>query len=383
MNKNSIYEILTPTGFQSFDGIIKKQNATIRIEFSDKTDIVVTKNHRFITNDKEIIAGDVVIGAKLYQKEVVSITENGICDVYDPINVSNGNLYLSNGVVSHNCEFLGSSATLISGAKLQQLPSIPPMARLIPNSETLLQYYPPHTEHSYVMTVDVSRGVDLDYSTFTVIDISTMPYQVVCTFRDNSISTLVYPEVIYKIAKQYNDAFLLIEINDLGQQVADTLFYDFEYENVYMSKRDDIKEGGRGAVPGCRTSKRSKAIGCDMLKGLIENDKLMVNNAEIISELTTFVRIGASYKAEHGRHDDFAMCLVLFGYLTSQPVFQELFDFSLREKFFERQIKEVDDQVLPFGYLDRGESPEIHHEKTMFGNHWVENLDETWEAVFR
>lgn len=291
------------------------------------------------------------------------------------------------GEVKYNQEiltqFIGSSATLISGAKLQALPSIPPLMRLLPNSDSLLQYHPVQSGHSYVMTVDVSRGSDLDYSTFTVIDISVMPYEVACIYRNNSISTLVYPEIIYKIANLYNQAFVLVETNDLGQQVADALFYDFEYENVYMSHSDNIKEGGVKTKPGFRTTKKTKAIGCDMLKGLVENDKLMVNDAETISELTTFIRVGTSYKADEGKHDDLVMCLVMFGYLTSQPVFQELFDFSLREKFFEQQIKEVDDQMLPLGFFERGGGEEVVQPASRFIGGWQENKDESWDALWR
>lgn len=280
------------------------------------------------------------------------------------------------------CSFVGSSTTLIEGSKLQSLPVANPIERLLYNSDTLLQYTKPVKQHSYVMTVDVSRGADLDYSTFTIIDISTMPYEVVCVFRDNTISTQVYPELIYKMASVYNNAFVLIESNDLGQQVADTLFYDLEYENVYMSKLDKIKEGGDGnSKPGVRTTKKTKAIGCDAIKNIIENDKLLINDAEIISELTTFIRVGASYKADQGKHDDLAMCLVMFGYLTSQPVFQDLFDFSLREKFLERQIKDLDDQMLPIGFYDRGE---VSSSGQDFGfGHWEENTDESWDALFR
>ena len=149
-----------------------------------------------------------------------------------------------------------------------------------------------------------------------------------------------------------------------------------------MSKLDKIKEGGDGnSKPGVRTTKKTKAIGCDAIKNIIENDKLLINDAEIISELTTFIRVGASYKADQGKHDDLAMCLVMFGYLTSQPVFQDLFDFSLREKFLERQIKDLDDQMLPVGFYERGE---VSSPGQDFGfGHWEENTDESWDALFR
>lgn len=278
------------------------------------------------------------------------------------------------------CEFVGSSNTLISGRKISELVRLQPMSRLLPNTDTLLQYFPPHSNHSYIITVDVSRGADLDYSTFTVIDISSMPYQVVCVYRDNKISTQVYPEIIYNVARMYNMAFVLIEINDLGQQVADTLFYDLEYENVYMSTKDAIKEGGDSrSTPGVRTTVSTKARGCDALKGLVENDKLMVNDSEIISELSTFNRHGKTYKADNGKHDDLAMCLVMFGFLTTQPVFKELFDFSLREKFFERQIREVEEQMLPIGYLDRGDAP-LSTSDSWLDVGFEENTTEFWAA---
>jgi len=278
--------------------------------------------------------------------------------------------------------FVGSSATLINGAKLSALPTKTPLDRPDNTDQCITQYAAPIEGHSYVMTVDTSRGADLDYSAFAVIDISTVPYSLACTYRNNAVSTLVYPEIVYKMASIYNQAFVLIETNDLGQQVADILFYDLEYENVYMSRQEAIKEGGDGKTkPGFRTSKKTKAIGCDMLKGLVENDQLEINDSYTISELTTFIRIGASYKADVGKHDDMVMCLVMFGYLTSQPVFQELFDFSLRNKLFARQIKEVDDQSLPLGFFERGE---VNQPAAQSGiTFWEENTDELWEALFR
>lgn len=275
------------------------------------------------------------------------------------------------------CQFLGSSNTLVSGETLGRLASKQPTYP-VPNNHSILQYEAPIKQHFYVMCVDTSRGKGLDYSTFQIIDISQLPYKVVCTYRDNNISTLVFPEVIYRMGELYNDAFVLIETNDLGQQVADILFYDLEYENVYMSASEDIKEGGgRGASPGLRTTKRTKSIGCDMLKSLIENDTLVVNDAETISEFTTFIRVGASYKAEDGKHDDLVMPLVMFAYLTTQPVFKDLFDFSLRERFFAAQLQEIEDQMLPIGYVNRGD--DFVPEPAYTGRGWVEGNDDTFQ----
>lgn len=271
------------------------------------------------------------------------------------------------------CQFLGSSDSLLSGEALGKLASKQP-THLLPNN-TLRQYYEPVKNHSYVMLVDTARGKGLDYSAFHVIDISTLPYQIACSYRDNNISTLVFPEVIYRIGEMYNNAFVLIETNDLGQQVADILFYDLEYENVYMSSQDNIKEGGDSKYsPGLRTTKKTKAVGCDMLKNLIENDKLEVNDAETISEFTTFIRVGSTYKAEEGKHDDLVMCLVMFAYLTTQPVFKDLFDFSLREQFFASQLLEIENQMLPLGFVDRGEPAVEVGQYT--GNGWVVGNDD-------
>lgn len=274
-------------------------------------------------------------------------------------------------------EFLGSSNTLISGRKLAALPRAVGNS-LIPNTDSLIQYRKPVDKHSYVMCVDTSRGRMLDYSAFTMIDITTFPYSVVCRFRDNKISTLVYPEVLLKMAILYNDAFVLIESNDLGQQVADILFHDLEYENVYMSRSDSISEGGgSGTTPGLRTTKKSKSVGCDMLRDLIENDKLEVNDSDTIDELTTFTRQGNTYKADEGKHDDLVMTLVLFAYLTTQPVFKDLFDFSLRDKLFAAQIAEIEDQMLPIGFLDRGDV--IETTPSYNGRGWVETSDDTFQ----
>lgn len=272
-------------------------------------------------------------------------------------------------------EFLGASATLISGSKLNKLKPIQ-STELIPNK--LYQYFSPIKDHSYVMLVDTSRGKGLDYSAFVIVDISEFPYQVVCVFRDNTISTLVYPEIINRLAIQYNEAFVLIETNDLGQQVADTLRYDLEYENVYMSTQEEIREGGNPKYsPGCRTTKKTKSIGCNMLKDLIENSKLLVNDIEIITELSSFIRVGASYRADDGKHDDLVMCLVMFAYLTTQSVFKNLFDFNLRQQFFAEQLQDLDDQMLPLGFVSRGDDDWLNPTtSTTNGIAYQENKDQ-------
>lgn len=278
-------------------------------------------------------------------------------------------------------DFQGSSASLIDGVKVSQLPT-KIGKEIFPN---YTEYDSPKRDEfgkvtgSYIITVDTSRGVDLDYSAFVVIDINQMPYKVVAKYSDNSISPLMYPEVIFKVATRYNNAFVLIETNDLGQQVADILFYDLEYENVYMSIKDKIKEGGGNKkTPGIRTTKRTKSIGCSQLKTLIESDHLEVNDIDIISELSTFIRKGTSYAADDGKHDDLVICLVMFAYLTQENVFKELFDFSLRQEFIKKQIQEFDDYTTPIGFVDRGDISV--KESSLLGDYrldsWVESDEE-------
>jgi hypothetical protein len=367
-------EILTPSGFQPFDGVFRKYAQTIKIVLSDNSSIRCTLDHKFFYKNNWIIAGSLKPNIKITQKlSVVSIAMDTIDYVYDPVNVSNGNQYFSNNIVSHNCDWLGSSNSLLSGDTLRSLSRGIPKS-LLPDN-TLLQYQEPIKEHSYILLADTARGKGLDYSTFHIIDISVMPYKIVCTYRNNQISTLVFPEVIFRIGSMYNNAFVLIETNDLGQQVADILFYDLEYENVYMSVKDDIKEGGSGrsSSPGLYTSKRTKAIGCDMLKSLVEGDKLEINDAETIGEFTTFIRVGNTYKAEEGKHDDLIMPLVMFGYLTTQPVFKDLFDFSLREKFFAKQLQELEDQMMPLGWVSDDVDTNVQYH-----DGWVEASDDSF-----
>lgn len=258
------------------------------------------------------------------------------------------------GEVKYNqeilCTFLGSSNTLIRGERLSAL-TYTTYNELLPNFR---QFEAPIKGHQYVILVDTSRGSDLDKSAFVVIDISVSPYNVVATYYDASISTLVYPELIFRTAIQYNDAFVLVETNDLGQEVANILYYDLEYENLYMSSKDEIKEGGgKSYLPGCKTTKRTKSIGCNMLKNMVETEQLVLNDERIITEATTFVRVGTSYKAEDGKHDDLMMCLVMFGFLASTPIFQELFTFSLRKKLASDQLSRLEEQMLPVGFLNR------------------------------
>lgn len=254
-----------------------------------------------------------------------------------------------------DAEFIGSSNTLISGSKLKSVPIIRP---ILSNSTTSI-YFKPIPGNSYVAVVDTSRGTGGDYSAFVMIDITTIPYKVVLKYRNNTISSMLYPGVIHRIAMEYNNATLFIETNDIGEAVANAIYYDLEYENVIFSNNGIIVVwGGKNSLPGVRTTTKTKRIGCDNIKQLIEKDMLIINDAEILMELSNFVVKGSSYAADTG-HDDLAMCLVMFGYMTSSVKFEELTDISVRARIIEERQAEEDALALPVGFFSNGLEEDI------------------------
>ena len=246
-------------------------------------------------------------------------------------------------------EFQGSSYTLVDGTKLANLPISQP----IHETDQLEVFAPPEKDHSYVMTVDVSRGRHLDYSAFTVFDVTEMPYKVVATFKDNTISTLEYPHLVYNTARQYNNAFVLIEVNDLGEEVSNTIWYEYEYENLYFTDKDQLTEA-RG-YPGVRTTKKVKSVGCSVLKELIEKDQLIVNSHKIIEELGVFVLKRNSYAADDTSiNDDLCTTLWLFAWLTKQDIFQETTNNNLRKTLADKKNAYIDSTMTPYGFYDNG-----------------------------
>ena len=250
------------------------------------------------------------------------------------------------------CQFLGSSGTLIEGSKLKSLVWKEPLAE----AEGIKILEERKDDHTYVCVVDVSRGKGLDYSAFQIIDVTSMPYKQVCVYRDNMITPIDYAEIIYRTTKQYNDAYTLIEINDIGEQVSEILHYEFEVETLMHTESAGragkrISGGfGKSTDKGIRTTKSVKSIGCNMLKMLIEQDQILINDYDTIRELSTFSRRGNSYEAESGNHDDLVMCLVLFGWLSDQTFFREITDINTMNKLKQRNEDEMLESLLPVGF---------------------------------
>ena len=278
------------------------------------------------------------------------------------------------------CEFLGSVDTLISAAKLRALSYDEPLH----TSGGLKIYERPQEKHEYLMTVDVSRGVNNDYSAFILYDITTVPYKIVGIYRNNEVKPMVFPNIINQISVQYNQAYVLCEVNDIGDQVASILQYDLENENVLMCAMRGragqvVGQGFSGTKTqlGVKMSTTVKKIGCSNLKQLVETDKVLINDYDIIAELTTFIQKRQSFEADDGCHDDLAMCLVIFGWLVAQDYFKEMTENDVRTRIYEEQKNQIEQDMAPFGFIDDGLGT-YEKEKDQEGNVWVVADNKGW-----
>ena len=272
------------------------------------------------------------------------------------------------------CEFLGSIDTLITPAKLKTMTYRAP----IQSNAGLDVYETPQKDHTYLMTADVSRGTSNDYSAFVVVDVSQMPYRIVAKYRDNEIKPLLFPSKIYDVARAYNQAFVLVEVNDIGEQVATTLQFDLEYDNLVMAsmrgRAGQILGGGFSggrAQLGVRTTKAVKRIGCSNLKQLVEDNKLVIEDLDIISELSTFIVKGQSFEADEGCTDDLVACLFMFAWTCDQQYFKELTDMDVRQTMMREQQDALEQDMAPFGFVVNGlEEENIGEVVDEYGTRW-------------
>jgi hypothetical protein len=272
------------------------------------------------------------------------------------------------------CEFLGSIDTLISPSKLRVLTYRTP----IQSNAGLDVYEQPKEGNTYLITVDVSRGTSNDYSAYIVFDVSQVPYRVVAKYRDNEIKPLIFPQKIYQVARAYNLAFVLIEVNDIGEQVANAMQYDMEYDNLIMAsmrgRAGQILGGGFSggrAQLGVRTTKAVKKIGCSNLKQLIEDNKLIVEDYDTINELSTFIVKGSSFEADDGCNDDMVACLFIFGWCTDQTYFKELTNNDIREQMYRENQDQLEQDMAPFGFMINGlEDENIGEAIDEYGTRW-------------
>ena len=275
------------------------------------------------------------------------------------------------------CEFLGSVDTLITAAKLRTLTYDDP----ITTNGSLDVYENPIPNHDYIICVDVSRGLAQDYSAFVVIDITHAPWRLVAKYRDHDVRPMLFPNIIYNVATNYNNAYVLVEVNDIGEAVAGSLFYDIEYENVLMCAMrgragQQVGQGfsGNKTQMGVKMSKTVKAQGCSNLKTLIEDDKLLVKDYNIVSELTTFIQNKQSFEADEGYNDDLVMCLVIFAWLVQQDYFKEMTDQDIRRRIYEEQKNAIEQDMAPFGFISDGLEDETIIDES--GSIWKIDMNE-------
>jgi len=357
---NKKYKVLSKDGFKSFSGIQKiKKTERITIQFHDGSEIKCSLSHRLLCSfgwkeAKDIYDNDLIACDKGFKKVFHIEYEKGEFEFFDLLNVEN-HAYYTNDIISHNCNFLGSSDTLISGEKLAQLTYINPIL----SSGDVDVYEHPIENHVYMSVVDTSRGSGIDYSAFIVFDITQVPYKVVAKYRNNDVAALVYPTIIYNVSKHYNMAYALIETNDVGQQIADILHYDLEYDEVITTRTkgragQKINSGmGMTRISlGVRTTVQVKRIGCANFKSLVESDKLIINDYDLLYELYRFIEHNGKYQAEEGEHDDLVMCCVLFSWLVNQEYFKELSNNDARLEVLANNQKTIEEDLSPFGFID-------------------------------
>jgi hypothetical protein len=255
----------------------------------------------------------------------------------------------------YECEFLGSQDTLIKASKIASLSFSEPIAQ---SPDGLTVYENPKPNHLYMTLVDTSRAIGQDYHAMTVVDVTELPYKVVAKYRNNQLPAAIYPNVIMNIATKYNSAYVLVEINDIGQQVADILRDELEYDNmievVVKGKKGQklgVAFGGARTYNGIKMSSSIKKIGCMALKEMIEGDKLILNDYDIISEFSTYISKANSYEASTGYHDDLVSTLVMFGWMTTQPYYKDLVDIDIRRRLYEEKLKKIEDDLTPFGFF--------------------------------
>lgn len=276
--------------------------------------------------------------------------------------------------IEYECEFIGSMTTLLAAHVLRSLTWKDPLWH---NLDGLEQYEKPLDGHIYVMCVDTSRGVGLDYNAFTIVDITDMPYKIVCKYRNNKIAPMLFPNVIYPVAEKYNTAYVLVEINDIGGQVADVLHHDLEYDNLMMvsvrGRKGQCCDGGFGKGRtqfGVRTTAKVKHVGCSVLKSMIEEEKLLIEQHDVIDEFCSFIKKGQSYQAEEGANDDLVMTLVVFAWLSTQTYFKDLTNLDIRQKLYSEKIKQMEENMLPAGFFGvEGVDAEVEVDSE--GNVWT------------
>lgn len=321
---------------------------------------VIVEPIKYYIEAECVDVGDVMVTESGNARVVQAIIIEKTVDMYDIVGVD-GQEYFANGILTHNCKFLGTAGTLINGFKLSKMRG----KDILPDDHGFYKFKDPEPEHKYIMTVDSSEGRGQDYHAVHVIDTTKYPFEQVGVFHCNKTSHLHLPAIIMKYAMMYNNAYVYCEIASTGELVMTELFRDLEYENVIM---EDRVGGGRRAL-GLKPNKKTKAIGCSALKDLIEKDKLIIHHVPTLKEFLTFVEKGTSWEAEEGYHDDLVMSLVTFAYLSTQERFSEFVEkeYNLSYDIFRDEVEELMDGEIPFVMIADGIREHSYNQDLGFG----------------
>jgi len=372
---NGKFLIHTPNGYESFFGVNKiSKDRFVHLKFTNEKELRCSEDHPILTVDGIIKAKDLTkkhcietedkLGCFVKSKRIIKKK----IELFDIVNSGKDHLYFSNGIVSHNCEFLGSSNTLISSSKLQEIAYRDVVKILKIGEDNQLDIYIDvikgdgelTKDHIYVMTVDVAEGKNLDSSAISVFDVSTTPYKQVAKYKNSHISPVLFPTVIAEVGKYYNNAYVLIEINN-NPQIADILISEMEYENVLRVESGNKQSQrlaagfGRGVQTGLKMSHQVKKIGCLNLKTLIESNKLEILDFDTVSELSSFVSTASSWSAEEGANDDMVMTLVIFSWITTQKYFRDIVNHDLRKQLQLEKFNKIEESNFVSPIIDRGQ----------------------------
>lgn len=355
--KNTKFEVLTNDGFKSFDGIkVKIENDKLLEIKTNNLSLKCTKKHLIKTKSGFKHAQNIRIGSYIetsigFEKLISKHEINGNIEVYDLVNVEDGHEYLTNNITSHNCLFRGSSGTLISPTILQDLQFINPIFE----DKHLRVYKEYDPKKQYAAFVDTAEGLGKDYSVITVIEVSSIPHEVVCIYKNNLISPIVFPHTIVSICNKYGSCPVLIESNNSsGGQVSYILYYELEYENTILTTANKLETNNASSgkvLPGVKTSRKVKSLGCSNLNTIIENNNLIINSEEILEELGTFILKGSSYEADKDCTDDLVMTLVIYSWYISQETFKEYSGNSLTDHIYNQSVQNAMQNILPFGLV--------------------------------
>lgn len=326
--ENTRYKILTPSGFQDFKGIQILSRSGYRFECDNGRFCEVSTGHKFVVNGQVVMSDDVMVGDILEYKglpvTVIKVVLLDESEVFDIIEVSGGNIYYGNDFLHHNCDFIGSSNTIIEGETLKRLFNNKVEPNFLGQEDKFRIWEKPERGAKYVLGVDTAKGVGSDYSVIQVLKIlSITPVKMkqVAVWEDNFTDVYKFTETVNRMSYYYNNAYMMVENNGESSVVANRLWWDYENENL-------INTGGKNKDLGIRATTVTKPQAVLLMKKLIEDGSIEIIDSTTIDQLTDFQDLGNSKFACVNCNDDCVSALYWAVYILEQEVFEEAYTFE-------------------------------------------------------